>query len=227
VAKRIFNLVERIALLASQQGGYASRQDIAGHVGTASQQAWNALIPAKSQRAVGPGLNRSLDGRLTPFLRELVYLPSVGSGPLAIDIDGRFSLPEPGYVSFYQVEGADSVEEVPGMGWGQRLRDPNCGPTTRAYIVRDVEHGPIGHGHQIAPIPEKMVLNFYAQPTEPVYFESYVNDVATYDDTRSVDTGWGTEMDPELMVRALRLMGVEIRDPALQAVAAQLTAESV
>lgn len=224
MAKRIFFLIDRLALLATQQGGFASKQELVKTLTIASQQAFNACLPAKSQRAIGPGLNRQLDTRILPFLREIQY----GGTGAPLPATGRFTLPYPGYVSFYDVEGAVTVEEVTGHAWRHKLADPIEGPDATHLIVRDVEGGnPMTPGKQIVPVPEAMVVNLYCYPTEPVYFEDYTSGRPVYDDNQSVDTGWDVAMEPELLVRSLRLLGLEIRDPALMQVAAQLTAETL
>jgi len=230
VAKRIFHLIDRLALLATQQGGFASKPELVKTLTVASQQAFNAMTPAKAPRPVGPGLNRALDTRLHPFLREASYtkLPDPNPRPLGITTGGRFALPEPCYVDYYDIEGAEEVQEVVGQAWRQILADPIEGPDATHYKVRNVDSGDIKTpGRQISPVPETLVAIYYAYPTEPVYKEDYDTGAPVYNDDQSVDTGWGLEMEPELLVRSLRLLGLEIRDPQLQAVAAQLTAETI
>ena len=226
MAKRIFALVEHIALLASQQGGYVARQDIATHLGMASKQAFNALIPAKGPRS-GPGLNRAVDSRLRYFLRRQQYRTQPTNSPRLPIVDGQFTLPaDCAYVDYYDMPGARTVQEVMGSALRYRRDDPIAGPTIKSPIVGEVENG----DKQVYPASiDSVDVIYYCYPTVPVYAEIDATEdaPAKYDDTASVDAGWGPEMDPELTVRTLRLMGLEIRDPQLQGVAAQLTAESL
>lgn len=221
MAKRIFTVINRIALLSTQQGGYASKQEMAATLATASQQAFNALIPAKSPRAMGPGLNRELDTRLAPFLVRQTFTP----------VNGQFTLPATcAYVDFYEVPLSDTnpaaveVQEVSGAAWNSRFNDVNCGPTVKFPIVGEVETGI----KRIAPDTiSRVIVQYYGRPTEPLYVETYPGGIPTYDDAASVDTGWREDMEPELIVRTLQLLGLEIRDPQLMQVAAQLKAESL
>lgn len=211
MAKRIFHLIDRLALLATQQGGFASKPELVKTLAIASQQAFNALLPAKAPRAIGPGLNRALDTRLSPFLRRQQYT----GGPVVLP-------PDCAYVDYYDVPGALAVEEVSGAALLHRLNDPIEGPTPQYVIVGAMP----GQVKRLYPDVDNATIQYYAYPTEPVYKEDYDTGAPVYNDVQSVDTGWGLEMEPELLVRSLRLLGLEIRDPQLQAVAAQLTAET-
>lgn len=224
MAKRVFSLVTRIALLGSQQGGYASNQEICITLGIASQQAFNALLPAKSPRPVGPGLNRELDTRLAPFIRRQGYSTSATLPDLPMTA-GQFALPaECAYVDYYDIADAVTVEEVSGAALRYKLTDAVNGPTPDYPVVATVAGGT----KQLYPRGiARVEVQFYARPTEPVYFEDYSAGEAAYVDDKSVDAGWDEDMEPELLVRSLRLLGLEIRDPALMQVAAQLTAESL
>lgn len=218
--KRIRSLCERIAFLANEHGTYLSRAEVADTLGQASQQFFNSLVfpkqPVKAGRTFGPGYNRAEDSRLAPFIRRQEYTadPNRVSATVRRMVDGQFALPaDCAYVSYYDLPSADTVEEVEGHALRLKRACPITGPTRTHPLVTTVENG----DKQIYPADtERAFVQYYANPTKPVYALTDPTDENSYDDLLSVDMGWKEDAEPELLARALTLLGVPLRDPALQ-----------
>jgi hypothetical protein len=206
--KRIRRLVTRIQALANEHSTYLSVQQVADTVGQASLALFNSLIepkqPVKAGRTFGPGFNRAVDTRLAPF-KKRVTLPVVG---------GVLTLPERcAYVTAYAVPGAVQVQEVDDHALALRLDCPLTGPTAKNPIVATVDEGQ----KQFYPVSvASCTVTCYLTPPTPVYGLTDESDENSYDDAQSVDTGWGEEAEPELISRTLTLLGIPLRDPALQ-----------
>lgn len=219
--KPIRHLVTHLQFLANQHGTYIPVQKVADTVGQASLELFNALLfpknPVKAGRTFGPGYNRAVDSRLAPFLRRQEYSADTDvqatSGALPMR-DGQFALPaECAYVSYYDAPGADTVEEVEGHALRLRRACPITGPTTTFPLVTTVENG----DKQFYPASTpRCGVQYYATPPKPVFALSDPENDASYADADSVDTGWKEDAHPELISRTLTLLGIPLRDGALQ-----------
>lgn len=220
--KRIRFLIEHIKFLANEYGTYVPVQKVADTLGQVSKQLQNALLfpkqPVKAGRSFGPGFNRAVDTRLAPFLRRVTFSADAAKVEAEADVlplpNGRFALPAAcAYVDYYDVPGAVTVPEVSGHALLHKLACPLTGPDAANPVVAAVEGG----AKRLYPdtTPE-VTVQYYEQVPAPVYALWDENDEDSYDDAASVDTGWNEDAEPELIARTLTMLGVPLRDPALQ-----------
>ena len=233
--KFVYDLVDKIALQATMQGGYVPKQEIVKMLATASTDLFNTyygkpsgLRNGRQTPAIAYQVSTQVADALQPFLREQRYS---GSGPaLAGDQilygDGHFFAPSDMIhpTSFETSDGLAPVDVLDDMQRVYGLNDPIAGPTKDfpKAIVRP------GGKYVVYPAPTVVTLTYIALPPIPTYREVYdLNGIATYDDVNSVDVGWGRQHEPELIERTLRLLAQATRDGQLTQTAGALTQDNI
>jgi hypothetical protein len=224
--KFVYDLVEKAALQATMQGGYVAKEEIATMLGTASLELFNHFLGRSDERKPGPhlGLNTRSQQALAPFVRRQQYSENPTGDQLPMTT-GQFTLPaDCAYVEYYDLPGADTVRQVSGFALRIARADVVNGPTKLNPLVTTVENGDI----QIYPAEtDHGTVQYIALPPAPVYAEKLdADNNLVYDDTASVDVGWGREHEPDLLERTLRLLAQATRDSQLAGTAGALTQEN-
>jgi hypothetical protein len=225
LAKFVFDLVDKAALQATMQGGYVPRQEIVKMLGTASVELFNHYLGRSDERKAGPhvGLNTRSRMALAPFVRRQRYAPNAVAPSLPI-YNGQFTLPvECAYVDYYDIPSAVTVAQVEGFAKRLKRADPITGPTAQFPFISVVENGDC----EVYPEVPSVTVQYFALPPAPTYVETYdENGNSSYNDTASVDVGWGREHEPDLLERTLRYVAQAIKDGQLAQTANGLTQEN-
>lgn len=201
--KFIYDLVTKAKTQSDLVSGWVPIPVIVQCVALASTELFNHFLGRSDERKPGPhvGLNTRSTSALAPFIRRQDYVPNAVLPALPL-VDGQFTLPVAcAYVDYYDMPGAVSVTQVEGFALRLKRADPVSGPTKAYPLVSTVENG----DKQVYPgNVAKVTVQYYALPPVPTYVETYVNNVATYNDAASVDVGWAREHEPDLLQRTLR-----------------------
>ena len=231
MAKFVQILIDKAAVLSQMHGGYASRQELAGFLGTASVALFTTYLPKRTggNRPGAPAsyqVNTYVDRALTVFLRERQYERNPEGRQGEITATGELTAPgdmvyptalETGGGT-YPVDILDDAQKVYG------LNDPIAGPAPQfpKAVVRP------GNKYRIYPVPATATLTYLALPPVPVYAETLdANNDLVYDDAASVDVGWGRQHEMTLIQATLRLLAENTGNGQLMQAANALTQESL
>ena len=231
MAKFIKDLVDKIALQATMQGGYVPKQEIVKMLATASIDLFNTfygkakgLHNGKGTPAIAYQVSTLVTDALHPFLREQLY--GTGAGTMPIAPDGSIDAPA-GMIHPTAFETGNGAYPVEVLDDGQKifgLKDPAFGPTADfpKATVRP------GTGYRIYPVPAAVTITYLTLPPTPVYVETYGgNGVAAYDDVNSVDVGWGRQHESTLIDMTLIRLAQSIKDGQLMQTSTALAQESL
>lgn len=231
--KFVYDLVDKIALQATMQGGYVPKQEIVKMLATASTDLFNTyygkpsgLRNGRQTPAIAYQVSTQVADALQPFVKEWFWGRNLPSDAIVITEDGTVQSP-PDMIHPTAFETSDGLAPVDVLDDMQRvygLNDPIAGPTKDfpKAIVRS------GGRYRIYPTPTRATMLYLALPPIPTYREVYdLNGIATYDDVNSVDVGWGRQHEPELIERTLRLLAQATRDGQLTQTAGALTQDNI
>ena len=223
--KFIYDLVAKAKTQSDMVSGWVPIPVIVAALGTASTELFNHFLGRSDERKPGPhvGVNTRSRLALSPFVRRQQYAPIAVLPTLPL-VGGQFTLPVGcAYVDYYDIPGAITVTQIAGFAKRLKRADPITGPTAAFPFIGEVENGDC----EVYPASVASVtVQYFAVPPVPVYVETYVNNVATYDDVNSVDVGWGREHEPELLERTLRYVAQAIKDGQLAQTANGLAQEN-
>lgn len=220
--KFVQTIIDKTAVLSQMHGGYASKQELAGFLGTASIALFNTYLPKRvgASRTNGPAsyqANTYVDRALNGFLKVANYFPT--GQPIYTAPDDM------AYPTALSVAGAKYPVDV--------LDDDQV-----VYVLNDDVFGPdkdfpkaqVLPGHyRILPTPTAtFTINYLAYPPVPVYAETYdATGNASYDDANSVDVGWNRLFEMLLIQGTLRLLAENTGNGPLMQAANMLTQESL
>ncbi|TGE29813.1 hypothetical protein [Hymenobacter metallicola] len=195
----------------------ASRELFAHYNGPVSEYAPGRPIPRE-----GYQLNTTINVALHPFKKSQDYAVSP-TAPAVKLANGFIPFPK-GYVrpTAFDVPGAEETARIVNDNQlAFRLKSPVNAPTAEYPIIAVVDKG-----YQLYPKDVAAVtFGYLALPPEPRYAlkldsqGEIIRDAEgepTYDDANSVDHGWPEANENELIARALKILGVEGRDAAVQ-----------
>ena len=225
MAKFIYDLVTKAKTQSDLVSGWVPIPVIVQCVALASTELFNHFLGRSDERKPGPhvGLNTRSRTALSPFVRRQRYAPNAVLPTLPL-VDGQFTLPEGcAYLDYYDIPGAVTVTQVAGFAKRLKRADPVTGPTAAFPFIGEVENGDC----EVYPynVPS-VTVQYFTHPPVASYVETYVNNVATYNDAASVDVGWGREHEPDLLERTLRYVAQSLLPAQLAQTANALTQEN-
>lgn len=224
MAKFVQTLIDKAAVLSQMHGGYASKQELCGFLGTASIDLFNSYLPKRvgtSRAGGGPSsyqVNTYADRALNAFLKTATFAP-FGNPDYAAPDDMVYPTALTLAGVKYPVDVLDDDQVV------YVLNDEVFGPDKN---FPKAEVLPNGH-YRLYPTPTTaLTIKYLALPPVPVYAQML--DATTnlvYDDANSVDVGWSRQYEMTLIQAILRLLAENTANGQLMQAANMLTQESL
>lgn len=224
--KRIYHLNQQLGDLIGPQRGHKSPEEKTRAIHIASRDLFSyynghtgEYQKGLPQARVGYGLSTVVNDALHPFVRRASFNQTTLD-----NFDDGFMFRPANFGHFVAVEIPTATEPVRMLNEDQLvayLNSPINAPTVEApAVVRAAA------GYQVYPptVPEAY-LRYLCMPTEPVYAYLLDNNgeleldddgLPQYDDTTSVDTGWGQAQENALLWLAAKILSGENRDQYMQ-----------
>lgn len=197
--KQIYDLVQ----LATDKGitAYHTDAQIMDVVHSVQMTLWRDLIQQYPR-------TKRVRNDLLPFEKVATITASGGSGPMPSDYEHEIEA----YVESSSIKYPVTIVE--NGFFRRRTLDPVDPPATANYFMRIYNDS--GPKVEIAPAGiTTIVLSYWKKPTKPVFATDLTSGQYQYNDTASTDVLWSDSLHDLIVERALKLLGVGMRDSML------------
>lgn len=135
-------------------------------------------------------------------------------------IGGKVDLPEDfQLLRYYEIDGADQCDFVLDPFWSKRKRSRVRPPSLRRPIARVEEQGtePQSFAFEVfvgteTPAPATTRIYYFKTVNKPKYGYDPVGTRYVYNESTTIDLEWGQLLFPEIKLKALNSLGINLRE---------------